>query len=91
MIGLRDIGYPIEGYDAKDLQVNALVGNVGDLILFKYRNGEEWIYHAGTIRVKYPSGNMEVYECNFIPGVCDTRFVYEKDSAIRGYIHNSSW
>ena len=89
MIGLVNIGYSIEGNNAEDLQVNSFDGVVGDIILFKYwsKKLQNWVYHAGSIKVKYPSGNMEVYECNFIPGVCKTRLVFKDDKAIRGYLH----
>ena len=89
ILGLVERGFTIKGNNAKDLQVNALVGNVGDIILFKYWNGE-WIYHAGEILVKYPSGNMEIYECNFRPATCGKRTVLKSDSAIRGYLHKIS-
>ena len=87
ILGLVERGFSIEGNDAKDLQVNAHEGFVGDIILFKYWNGEEWIYHAGEIVIKYPSGNMEIYECNYTAGVCGERLVMKDDPAIRGYIH----
>ncbi len=91
IIGLIDLGYSIEGNNAEDLQVNSFDGVVGDIVLFKYwsKKLQDWVYHAGSMVTKYPSGNMEVYECNFIPGVCKTRLVFKEDPAIRGYLHKN--
>ena len=85
MLGLRSIGYAVEGLDAKDLQVNATEGTTGDLILFYYPTTD--IYHASVIKATFPSGNFLVWECNFIPGTCGERVVMQDDSAIRGYLH----
>lgn len=89
MVGLRNEGYAVEGMNAEDLHSNSEVGYTNDIILFKYWNGEEWIYHAGTIRVTFPSGLMRIYECNYKAGVCEERDVLKSDPAIRGYIHKN--
>ena len=85
MLGLRSIGYAVEGLDAKDLQVNALQGTTGDLILFYYPSSG--VYHAAKILAEFPSGNFLVWECNFVPSTCGERIVLKTDPAIRGYLH----
>ena len=90
MIGLQDLGYPIKGNDAKDLQSNVPEDYSpvrGDIILFKYPKN----YHAAAVVWTFPSGNMQIYECNFKPGKCGTRIVFKDDSAIRGYITNPNF
>src|SRR3990167_10310399 len=90
MIGLQDLGYPIKGNDAKDLQSNVPKDYEpvrGDIILFKYPKN----YHAAAVLLSFPSGNMQIYECNFKPGKCGTRIVFKDDKAIRGYIHNDTF
>lgn len=85
MLGLVDRGFSIEGLDAQNLQVNAFIGNVGDLILFYFPRTDT--YHVGEIIVKFPSNNMIVYECNYTPATCGERLVMVSDSTIRGYLH----
>lgn len=89
MLGLVEKGYPVEKLNAEDLQPDTFEGNTGDIILFYYAHSN--IYHAGTVTFKFPSENMEVYECNYKPAICDYRIVKKDDPAIRGYIHDSSF
>ena len=90
MIGLQNLGYPIKGKDAKDLQSNVPKGYEpvrGDIILFKYPKN----YHAAAVAWVLPSGNLQIYECNYRPGKCGTRVVLKDDKAIRGYITNPNF
>lgn len=87
MIGLVDRGYPVGKINAEDLQSNTVKDYIpvrDDIILFKYDD----VYHAASVRWRFPSGNIQVYECNYRAGTCGKRIVYEDDPFVRGYIHN---
>lgn len=96
MIGLQKLGYPIYGTDARDLHQNMppdYSPQRSDIVLFKYRDKKtgEPVFHAASVQWIFPSGNMQIYECNFKPGVCGERVIFKNDRAIRGYIHNAAF
>lgn len=88
-LGLVKLGYPITGLDSEDLQVISLSPQQNGLVLFYYPKNN--LYHTAVVSMMFPSGNFEVYECNYRPSVCGNRIVFKDDTHIRGYLNNPNF
>jgi len=88
VLGLVDLGYPVDKFNADQLQVSSDWGVEDDLILFDFPNIEG--DHVACISAHMP-GAYEVYECNFRAGTCANRIVEKDNIRIKGFIHNNSF
>ena len=89
IIGLKNLGYPVDRFNAADLQVSSQWGVKDDLVLFTYGTGIDK-QHVACISQNM-IGAHEIYECNKIKGVCGNRIIKKDDVTIRGYIHNTNF
>lgn len=88
VLGLVDLGYPVDRFDASQLQSNSTWGVEDDLVLFDFPNIEG--DHVACISAHMPDA-YEVYECNYRAGTCANRIVAKDNRRIRGFIHNDNF
>ena len=89
IIGLKNLGYPVDRFNAADLQVSSQWGVKDDLVLFTYGTGIDK-QHVACISQNM-LGAHEIYECNKIKGVCGNRTIAKDDITIKGYISNRNF
>jgi len=89
ILGLARLGYPLDRFNAIDLQINSTWGVKDDLVLFTYGSGIDKS-HVACISANMPLAH-EIWECNKTRGVCGNRTISKDDPFIRGYIQNRTF